>query len=131
MRAGDADLPFSARNTEPLLALGAFEIAVRFSVREAHARIAELDRNGSPPPQKLLILRIPSLDVARKDTEIAQDQQREDEHTHPVPASDPFNQNQRHAQQKQRIVKLIASIAPSHKTAEEIHCSEPSFPIYP
>ena len=84
VRAGDVDLAPPTRHAQPLPALGALEIPMGLAVRKAHAGVSQTVLYRSPPAQELLIFRIARLDIAREHAEIAQDEQRQNEHAHPA-----------------------------------------------
>ena len=130
MLASDIDFPSAARHTQPLLTLRALEISMCFSIPKTREHIAQPIGNRPPSPQKPLVLRIASQNIAREHTEITQNQQCENEDANPSPSADPFHNNQHQAKQKQCIIQLIASVSSRHKTAQKIHHSTAPFPTW-
>ena len=71
--------------------------------------------NRAPPAQELLILCVTGLNIARKHTKVAQDEQRQNKHPHPAPAGNHLDHDQNQAEYEQRCVKLVISGTPRHE----------------
>src|SRR5699024_5888504 len=116
-----------ARHTQPLPALGALEIPMGLAVGKAHAGVSQTVLYRSPPAQELLVFRIARLDIAREHAEIAQDEQRQNEHAHPALAGEHLDHDQHQPEDQQRCIELVIAIAPCHETTQKVHYSGSSF----